>query len=251
VAIPTNKVDFGKYCLRRLGHPTIKINVTDEQVDDRIDEALEYFYRFHYSGSEKQYLAHQLTAGDVSSKSITLDDSILGVVDVFDMSFNTSTSGSLHFNVPYQVLMSELFNQTSSGSPGVSDYVVMRTSLETMRQFMVGKFFFRYNEMTDTLYLDITQQKLLEGNYVMIECYVKNTAADYPDVWNDVWLQKYATAKIKLQWGNNLGKFSGMTLPGGITTNGAKLQAEAENEIRDLEEEVQRMYSPILMDMIG
>jgi hypothetical protein len=241
--------------LRKLGHPVIKVRVTDEQLDDRVDEALNKFLRQHYDGSEKVYLAHQLTAGEVSTKSITLDDTILGVIDVFQLGFSTGLgSASLHFNVPYQILMSEVFSTTGGGvmtAGGLPSYVAMRMSLEEISQFLVGKFPFRYSEKTDELFLDVAPEKLVEGNYVVIEAYRLNDPEDYPDVWGDLWLQRYAAALVKKQWGQNLSTITGAQLPGGIAPNGTAIKMEAETEINELEDELIRTYSPILHDMIG
>lgn len=255
MATPTTREEFKKFCLRKLGHPMIRVDVTDEMVDDRVDEALNKFLRQHCDGSEKVYLSHQLTAPEVASKSIVLDDTILGVVDVFQIGFSSSPgSGSLLFNVPYQLIMSEVFNTTGgsmSASGGLANYVVMRTSLEEISQFLIGKFPIRYSEKTDTLFLDVAQEKLVVGNYVIIEAYRVNDPETYPDVWGDLWLQRYATALIQEQWGTNLSKFAGAQLPGGITVNGLAIKTEAQGRVQELEEELLRTYSPVLHDLTG
>ena len=255
MSVPNTRALFKSYCLRKLGHPVIRVDVTDEQVEDRIDEALYKYMRHHCDGSEKVYLSHELTAGEVASKTIVLDDTILGIVDVFQLGFSTGAgSGSLHFNVPYQILMSEVFSTTGGGvtpSNGLSNYVILRQSLEEISQILVGKFPFRYSEKTDTLYLDVSPEKLIEGNYVLIEAYRINDPETYPDVWSDAWLQRYTTALIKEQWGQNLSKFSGAQLPGQITVNGMAIKAEAQTEVQTLEEELDRTWSPLLTDLTG
>lgn len=254
MAAPTNRTEFKKYCLRKLGHPVVKIDVTDEQVDDRVDEALNKYMRQHYDGSEKVYLAHQLTQPECDSKSITLDDTILGVIDVFQIGWSTGQTGGLLFNVPYQILMNEVFSSTGgslSPAGGLSNYVSMRMSLEEIGQFLVGKFPFRYSEKTDELFLDCSPEKLVAGAYVLIEAYRLNDPEDYPDVWGDLWLQRYAAALIKHQWGTNLSKFDGQRLPGDVTVRGVAIAQEADIEIEKLEDELIRTYSPILHDMTG
>jgi hypothetical protein len=233
----------------------IKIDVTDEQIDDRVDEALSKYLRQHYDGSEKVYLAHQLTSQEATTKTITLDDTILGVVDVFPVGFssNPSAGGNFWNAAAFQVMLSELLgaNGGASGTGGLSSYVVMRMSLNEMQQILVGKFPFRYSERTDVLYLDVAKEKLSEGMYVIIEAYRLNDPELYPDVWEDVWLQKYAIALIQQQWGQNLSKFAGAQLPGGITVNGTQIKMDAEVKLQELEDELIRTYSPILTDMIG
>lgn len=254
MAIPTTREQFKKYCLRKLGHPVIKIDVTDEQVDDRIDEALNKYMRQHYDGSEKVYLAHQLTQAECDTKTIVLDDTILGVIDVFQIGWSTGSTGGLLFNVPYQILMNEVFSSSGGGmSPagGISSYAIMRTSLEEIGQYLVGKFPFRYSEKTDTLYLDCAPEKLVADRYVVIEAYKVSDPEVFPDVWGDLWLTRYATALIKQQWGTNLSKFDGQRLPGDVVVRGVAIASEAASEIEMLEEELIRTYSPVLHDMIG
>lgn len=252
MAIPTNREEFTKHCLRRAGGGVIRHNVTDEQIDDRVDEALYKYARHHYDGSEKVYVAHQLQAGDVSSKSITMNQNIIGVVDVFSLGFGANPSSGSFFNAAaYQVMLSDLIFAGGGLTGGLSNYVTMRMGLNTMEMFLVGKFPFRYGEKTNVLYLDCSPEKLREGGYVLIEAYRINDPTTYPDVWADIWLQKYATALIKQNWGQNLSKYSGAQLPGGITVNGLAIKAEADAEIEKLEDELISTYSPIVHDLIG
>lgn len=252
MAIPTNREEFKKHCLRRIGGGVTKFHgLTAEQIDDRVDEALYKYARFHYDGSEKVYVAHQLQASEVSSKMITMDQSIIGVTDVFPLGFSTNPSSGNFFNAAaFQVMLSDvIFNAGSGGA--LSDYVIMRMGLNTMEMVLVGKFLFRYGEKTNQLYLDVSTEKLIEGAYILIEAYRVNDPSTYPDVWADQWLQRYATALIKQNWGQNLSKYSGAQLPGGITVNGMEIMIKAEEEIQKLEDELIDTYSPINADMYG
>lgn len=252
MAIPTTRTEFVKYILRRLGYPAIKINVTEEQIDDRIDDAVTKYVHHHFGGSEKVYLSHQLTALEASTKTVVLDDAIIGVVGVWPIGFSTATgSGSLLFNVPYQILLSEVFGAGGDTTGGLSNYVVLRTQLNTLAELMIGKFPVRYNERTDELHIDCDPSKLKEGGYIIIEAFRKNDPEDYPDVWNDPWLQKYATELVRKQWGENLSKFSGTQTPGGVTVNGMQMISRADEEIQKLEDELTSGFTPIPSDFIG
>lgn len=252
MAQPATREEFKKHCLRRLGHPVVRVDVTDEQVEDRVDEALNKFLRQHYDGSERVYLAHQVTTQEASEKKLTLDDTVLGVVDVFPLGFTNGASTSGFFNfAAFQVMLSDLIGANGNASGGLSSYVQLRMSISEIEQVLVGKFPFRYNEKTDELFLDVAAEKLYAGMYVLIEAHRVNDPEDYPDVWSDLWLQRYAAALIKKQWGTNLSKFSGQQLPGGITVNGVRIAAEADSELQQLEDDLTRTWSPIVWDMVG
>jgi hypothetical protein len=252
MAIPTDRDSFKAYCMRKLGFPQIRIHVTDEQIDDRVDEALYKFARFHYDGSEKVLLAKQLTAGEASTKTLTMEQSIIGVIDVYPIGFSANPSSGNFFNAAaFQVMLSDVLGQGSVNTGGLSNYVIMRMSLNTMEQVLVGRFPFRYGEKTNTLYLDVAPEKLHEGMYVLIEAYRINDPTTFPDVWADPWLQRYTVALIKQNYGEVMSKYSGTQLPGGVTVNGAQIKADAEAAIAELEDELVRTYSPILSDMFG
>jgi len=251
MAIPTTRSEFIAYIKRRLGYPALRVNVTDEQFEDRVDDAVHKYIEQHYGGSEKVYLAHQLTALEVSEKKVTLDDTIIGVVGVFQVGFSSAGNVGTLDGMAWQVLLSDVIFGSGGATTQVSDYVVMRVSLNTISEFLVGRFPVRYNERTDELFLDCNPSKLLEGNYIIIEAYRKNDPADYSDVWSDIWLQKYATELCRKQWGQNLSKFAGAALPGGIVVNGIRMIDEADAAIEKLDRELIDTWSPISSDMIG
>ena len=89
------------------------------------------------------------------------------------------------------------------------------------------------------------------NEWLIIECYRKLDPNDFTDIYNDMWLKKYATAKVKYQWGENLAKFQGIALPGGITLDGQQMKQEAQEEIQRLEEESRLNHDMLPMDMIG
>lgn len=256
MATPTSRAEFKKYVLRKLGHPAIKVNVTDEQLDDRVDEAVSYYVQRHYGGSERVYLAHQLTQPEVDAKKIVLDDTIIGVVGVFPIGFSSGGNAGTLDGMAWQIMLSDVIlgaGGASSGTSGVANYVIMRTDLNVIAEFMVGQFPVRYNERTDELFLDVAPSKLAAGNYVIIEAHRKNDPETYPDVWSDHWLQRYAAALVMEQWGQNLSKFAGAQLPGGVDPGrmSADLTERARREIEALEREIVDTWSPISIDFMG
>jgi hypothetical protein len=247
MATITSRQLFKEYVLRRLGAPVIDINVDDEQVEDRIDDALLKFRDYHFDGMQHVYLPYQLTQTDINNQYVTLPDDFVGVTRVFDI--NDSYSAMNLFNIRYQLHLNELFNISSVS---VTPYVVAMRHIEFLEEVFVGKKPIRYNRNTDKLYIDMSwSEDVQAGQYIMIEGYREVNPEEFPDVWNEPWLRKYTTALVKLQWGENLKKFEGMNLPGGITFNGQKIWDEANEEINKLEDEVIMDYSLPVTDMIG
>lgn len=247
MAVPATRAEFKEYCLRKLGKPVIEINVDDDQVDDRVDEALKYYYDYHFDGSEKIYYKHAITETDKANKYITMPENILGAVRVFPVADPLVRSDDL-FNIRYQIALNDLYTLTSVSM--VPYYMVMQ-HLATIQEMLVGRQPIRFNRHTNKLYIDMDWNNLNEGEYVLIEAYEVINPDTYTDAWGDRWLQEYATAKIKYQWGSNLTKFTGMTLPGGVQFNGEKILDDAKNDILKLEAEMISSYSLPVSDMIG
>jgi hypothetical protein len=246
MANPTTRATFKEYCLRALGKPVIEINVDDDQVDDRIDEALKYYWDYHFDGSEKIYYKHQVTANNKIDKYITMPENILGVVNIFDVGGTLNTNNL--FNIRYQIALNDLYTLTSVS---MVPYYMAIQHIQFLEYLLVGKQPLRYNRHTDKLYIDMDWDKINEGNYLLIEAYEVIDPDVYIDAWNDRWLLEYATALIKRQWGNNLKKFDNMKLPGGLTFNGQQIFDEAEAEIKKLRQEMISSYSLPVTDMIG
>lgn len=238
MAVPTTRDEFKAYCLRRLGAPVIEINVDDDQVDDRVDEALEYFWDYHFDGSEKVYYAYQLTTQDFTNKYITLPDNILGAVNIFDV--GTYYGMANMFNIRYQIALNDMYTLTSFQ---LAPYYMALEHLQFMEQILVGKVPLRYNRYNNKLHLDMDWNKVQVGQYIIVEAYQIVNPDTYSKVWGDRWLQRYCTALIKRQWGSNITKFDGMTLPGGVKFNGTKIYDDAVAEIADLEEKMMDSYS--------
>ena len=305
MATPSTRAEFKTYCLRKLGFPVIEINVDDDQVDDRIDDALNYFSDYHFDGTEKMYMKHQLTAADINRRWIYCPDAVTFVTGVFP--FNNSNASINMFDLRYQLRLHDLYDFTSVS---YVSYEITMQHLRTLEMLFSGTPQFRFNRKQNKVFIDMDWTRdVRPGDYVIIECYrslnpstvtltgtvsytsgsnvvtgygttydqqflendfitfngvdsfqvdkidsptslrirgpMVNTAANVsatisgnPDVWGDRFLKKYATALIKMQWGNNLKKFSGVQLPGGVTLNGKEIYDEAMEEINHLEEEM-------------
>ena len=245
MAISTRE-EFKEYCLRKLGKPVIEINVDDDQVEDRIDEALKYYWDYHFDGTEKIFYKHQITEQDITNKYITLPDNIIGAVSIFDIGDYISVNNI--FNIRYQIALNDLYTLTYQS---MVPYYMAFQHIQLLEQLLVGKQPIRYNRRTNKLYIDVNWDKIVAGYYLVVEAYQIVDPAEYTDVWNDWWLQRYATQLIKKQWGTNLTKFTGMSLPGGVQFNGEKIYNDAHDDIEKLEAEMINSYSLPVADMIG
>jgi hypothetical protein len=246
MAVPASRSEFKEYCLRTLGKPVLEINVDDDQVEDRIDQALRYYWDYHFDGSEKVYYKHQVTAQDKINRYITLPENIIGAVNIFDIGDALNTNNM--FNIRYQIALNDLYTLTSVS---MVPYYMALQHIQFLEQMLVGKQPLRYNRHTDKLYIDMDWNKLEDSHYVIVEAYQVIDPDTYTDVWGDRWLAQYATSLIKRQWGTNMKKFDGMTLPGGIKFNGQRIYDEADDEIKSLEKEMISSYSLPVTDMIG
>jgi len=246
MATPTTKDQFKEYCLRALGKPVIEINVDDDQVDDRIDDALKYYWDYHFDGSEKTYYKYQITDADKANKYITMPENIIGAVNLFPIGQGLNTNNL--FNIRYQIALNDLYTLTSVS---MVPYYMALTHIQFLEQMLVGQQPIRYNRNVNRLHIDMDWQIINTGDFIVVEAYQIVDPATYVDVWKDRWLIRYATCLIKQQWGANLTKFVGMTLPGGIKFNGEKLYNDATSERAELEKEMIYSYSLPVTDMIG
>lgn len=246
MAIPATRNEFKEYCLRRLGKPVIEINVDDDQVDDRIDEAFLYFTDYHFDGSEKTYYKYKVTSEDITNKYITLPDNIIGAVNLFPIGQGLNTNNL--FNIRYQIALNDLYTLTSVS---MVPYYMALTHVQFLEQFLVGQQPIRYNRHINKLYIDMDWTIVNVDDYIIVEAYQVIDPDTYTKTWGDRWLARYATCLIKQQWGTNLKKYQGMQLPGGITFNGQQIYDEATQEREELEHEMISSYSLPVIDMIG
>tara|TARA_B110000483_G_C18130815_1_gene517522 strand:- start:252 stop:1067 length:816 start_codon:yes stop_codon:yes gene_type:complete len=271
MAIPNTRTNFKEYCLRALGKPVIEINVDPDQVEDRIDEALQYFAQYHYDGIERVYLKHQMTQADINrartdttlstvtdvdgsttavwkeqNNYIPVPSSVVSVVKVFPM---TDKSSMNMFDVRYQLHLNDLYDFSSTS---MIQYEMTMQHLDFLDNILIGETVIRHNQHQNRLYMDADfQSDFVDGDYIIIECYRKLDPATFFDVWDDIFLKKYATQLIKQQWGANLSKFQGIQMLGGVALNGEQIYTQAQEELNKLEEQIQLAYELPPMHMIG
>ena len=246
MAQPTTRDEFKDWILRKLGAPVIQINVADEQVDDRIDEAVDFWRDYHYNGSQLVYLKHQITQDDIDNGYITLPSQLLGISGIFNLNTSIST-GSGIFNVQYQFVLNNLEDITGYN---ITNYYMAMQHMEFLQEMLVGKPMIRYNKHVNKLFID-GSTAMTVGNYIIIEAYDVIDADTYSDVWSDRWLQNYSAALVREQWGLNLTKFSGMQLVGGVAFNGEQILAEAREDRMRMEEEAVASLQPLNYNYIG
>ena len=305
MSTPTTRQEFKDYCLRQLGFPVIDINVDDDQVDDRIDEALQYFRDYHFDGVEKIYMRYKLTQADIDRHWIYVPSAVIGITSVWP--FDDSNSTVNMFDLRYQLRLHDLYDFTSVS---YVPYEITMQHIRTIQLLFTGTPQFRYNRHLGKLYIDLDWVRFVkEDSWIVVECYRQlepdlitldgtanvssssNTVVGtgtyfYKDfvigdelvinnearrivnidsdtsinvsnaysttsnsnaiiktglssVWNDRFLKRYGTALIKRQWGNNLKKFAGIQMPGGVSLNGQQIYDEADAEIKMIEEDMQ------------
>lgn len=247
MAVPTSRATFKEYCLRKLGKPVIEINVDDDQVDDRIDESIKYYWDYHFDGTEKTYYKHLVTDQTKIDKFITLPENIIGAIRVFQIG-DPSIRASDMFNIRYQIALNDLYQLTTVS---LLPYYMAMQHLGTITELLVGQQPIRYNRHTNKLFVDMDFTKIDVGQFILVEAYEIINPDTFTDAWGDRWLQEYATQKIKYQWGSNLTKFTGMILPGGVQFNGEKIMDDAEKTIDKLEQDMISSYSLPVADMVG
>ena len=281
MAKPTTGQELKDYAYRQLGAPVLEINVDDDQADDLLDDAIQYFNERHYNGVEKMYLKHELTQEDIdrgkadgtsgvgivttsvnsssvsglgtvtsnwyeNSNFIPVPDSVIGVEKVFK--FDSSTISSGMFSIKYQLFLNDLYQFNSID---LLQYSMVKTYLEDIDFLLTTDKQIRFNQRQDRLYLDIDWGSEEAGQYIVLECYRALDPTAYSQIYNDPWLKKYVTALLKKQWGQNLIKFKGVRFPGGIEFNGREIYEDGQREIDTLLEKMTSEYEVPPLDMIG
>jgi hypothetical protein len=247
MAVPTTKDEFKEFCLRRLGKPVIEINVSDDQVDDRVDEAMAFWKDFHFDATEKTYFKHQVVSADIDNKYITLPANIIGAVRIFPISDPSVRQDDL-FNIRYQIALNDLYTLTSVSM--VPYYMTMQ-HLGIFEEILVGQQPIRFNRKNNILHIDQDWNNVRPGEFILVEAFQVVDPATYTSIWGDRQLMKLATAYIQLQWASNLMKFANMQLPGNVSFNAQALYAEALRKIDDAEREIHTTYELPTEMMIG
>lgn len=274
MAQPSSRAELKEYCLKQLGKPVLEINVDDDQIDNLMDDAIQYFHEHHFDGIDRVYLKHQLTpankttltqAGVSTTTSATvpgdgltsidyvegvnylpLPDSIIGVNKVIKINQNTISAGL--FNIKYQLFLNDVYYY---GALDLLNYSMVKRYLEDLDFLLNPETQVRFNKKNHKLYLDIDWNNIGENEFVVLDCYRLLDGADAPKLYNDSWLKKYLTALIKKQWGQNMIKFQGVLLPGGVQLNGRQIYEDGVQEVEKLEQKLRTDYELPPLDMIG
>ena len=299
MAIPNSRNTLKEYCLRNLGKPVIDINVDDDQVEDRIDEALQYFSQYHYNGVERMYLKYKVTQDDIDRMTtniadvnvkekgsieenieleegtpetdrgdttgdllledgqklltetsigattvyteapnyIVIPEAIVSIINVFPLSDRNNLN---MFDVRYQLRLNDLYDFSSTS---IVHYEMTMRHLDFLDHILVGEKPLRFNQLSNRLYIDMDwNEDITADEFLIIECYRKLDPSSHSRIFDDIYLKRYTTALIKRQWGQNLSKFSGTAMLGGVTLNGPELFSTALQEQQKLEEEIRMNY---------
>ena len=244
---PASKEELKEFCLRQLGYPVIQINVDDEQVNDAVELALQYWQEFHFDGVERTYLKHQATSTDISNQYISLGNNVISAVRIFPVG-GTNQSMSF-FDLRYQLRLNDLWDLSSTS---YVNYSLTMQHLRTLDMIFSGETPVRFNRVNERLYIDWDwTSDIHEGQWILVEGMIIVDPDVYTKAWNDRLLKKLATAYIKKQWGNNMKKFGGMQLPGGVTMNGQQIFEEAVNDIKEIEQNIRDTYEAPPQFLVG
>ena len=279
MAQPSTRGELIDYCKRKLGAPVLDINVADEQVEDIIDDAVQFFQERHFDGVYQTYLKYQITQDDIdrgrakkggvgittisatttingeslqfdfeeNSNYLQIPPEIKGVTKIFHYDGSNTITNNM-FSVKYQLFLNDIYYW---GTTELLSYAMTKTYLEDINFLLTTQKQIRFNKRQDRMYLDIDWDSFTAGDFFVIDCFRMLDPSDYPRVWNDSFLKPYATALIKKQWGQNMLKFQGVKLPGGIELNGREMYEDAEKDLEKIRENMSNTYELPPLDMIG
>lgn len=240
MAQPTSRQTLKDYALRRLGAPVIDINVDDQQVEDALDDALQFFAEYHFDGVLETFITHQITQTDIDNRYIdmnAIDDRVVSVIKIFNLAVHSVNM----FDVSYQLALNDFFGTFTPGT--LTNYTITKQHLELLQDILDPEKNFRFSRVTNRVYGDFSwSEDLNVGDYMVMQAYTALDPETYTEIYNDRLLKNYFTACVKRIWGNNLSKFTGVQLPGGVQFDGQRILSEAQDEIRQIEEEVQDRY---------
>jgi len=280
MAKPTTRQELVDYCLRQLGAPVLEINVDDDQIDDLVDDAIQYFNERHFDGIERMYLKYQISDDDIkrasgsgtdgvgivtttgtanvsgvgtitskfyeNSNFIQVPDSVIGIEKIFK--FDTSSISGGMFSIKYQLFLNDLYY---FNSVELLQYSMTKRYLEDIDFLLTTDKQIRFNKRQNRLYLDIDWKAQSKDTFLVIDCFRALDPTDFTKVFNDSFLKRYLTLLIKRQWGLNMMKFSGTRLPGGIELNGRQYYEDAERELAELRQRMPLEYELPPLDFIG
>jgi hypothetical protein len=236
MATPNTRDELIDYCLRALGHPVLEINVADEQMEDRIDEALQYFREYHPDGKRRYYVKHQVTQNDIDNKYIDLVSDVLTVVRMFPI--DNVTASTNFFDIKYQMMLNDI-TDLNNYAGDIAYYEQMQQHLSLLDMKLSGHPQITFDRQAQRVYFEHNSADFTVGHYVIFEVYGDydpdaGTTSDLNSLWNHKFLKEYSTALIKRQWGQNMSKFEGMQLPGGVTISGRQIYDDAQQEIEQI-----------------
>ena len=278
---PSTRTEFIDYCKRQLGAPVLEINVADEQIEDIVDDAIQYFQERHFDGVAQTYMKYKVTQADIdrgkgpgssgvvglttssatadiagtdvqfdyteNSNYLAIPPSIIGITKIFHFDGSNTITNNM-FSVKYQLFLNDIYYW---GAPELLTYAMTKTYLEDINFLLTTEKQIRFNQRQDRLYIDIDWSSISEGDYLILDCFRAMDPNDYTRVWNDSFLKPYTVALIKKQWGTNLLKFTGVKLPGGTELNGRQIYDDAEKDLTRIREIMSNTYELPPLDMIG
>ena len=289
MAQPSTRQELIDYCLRQLGAPVLEVNVADEQIQDLVDDAIQFFQERHFDGVQQVYLKYEVTQEDINrgkarptgapsnsagnagitttsitanlpggsnttfsyyenSNYLQIPPSIIGINKIFQYDDAQSMSMSNMFSFKYQLFLNDIYYW---GSTDLLSYSMAMSYLETMNFLLNTHKQIRFNQRQDRMYLDVDWSNLKAGEYLIIDCWRAMDPNDYSRVWNDSFLKPYLTALIKRQWGQNLIKFQGVKLPGGVEFNGRAIFDDGQRELDEIKQKMLSTYELPPLDLIG
>jgi hypothetical protein len=255
----------------------LEINVADEQIEDIIDDAVQFFQERHFDGVYQSYRKYQITQADIdrgkatggagittttvdttvgvttqftyteNSNFLPIPPEVIGVTKIFHFDGSNTITNNM-FSVKYQLFLNDIYYW---GATELLSYAMVKTYLEDINFLLTTEKQIRFNKRQDRLYLDLDFGSLSVGDYLVIDCFTLLDPSTYPRVWNDSFLKPYTVALIKRQWGQNMSKFQGVKLPGGIELNGIEMYEQAEKELERIRENMSNTYEIPPLDMIG
>ncbi len=239
-----SREEFKNYCLRALGAPVLRINVDNEQLEDRIDDAIDLFHEYHSDGSELVFLHIQVTAEHLEKRYFILPPETQSVLRVIHAGAGSGggANGIANLNLQYQAYMTDLMNPRKVMGDGLASYYITQSYLNTLSDTFSADDRISFNQHHDRLQILGSWEAIKEGDWIAVECYRKVLPERTGDVFNNRWLKKYAIALFKKQWGINLIKFANAQLPGGVQISGQEILNEAQAEIDRLKQELHDMY---------
>ena len=279
---PSTRQELIDYCKRQLGAPVLEINIADEQVEDLLDDAIQYFQERHFDGVYPALFKYKLTQDDIdrgtsqpgkadsvgittvtatedfdgSTQTFTwnengnylkVPDNIIGVTKIFHFDGSNAITSNM-FSVKYQLFLNDIYYW---GATELLSYAMVKTYLEDINFLLTTQKQIRFNKRQQRLYMDIDWNTVSKDDYIIVDCFSTLDPNDYSKVFNDSFLKRYLTALMKRQWGQNLIKFQGVKLPGGIELNGRQIYDDAEKDLEKIQEMMSNTYELPPLDMIG